>query len=461
MIEKIRGKVKEIFNLVGSFLARIPAYLIPIVASVVLVIVLCVLVLCLSDKWESCIPSKMVSDYKESDGRVSFFWNDFNFYGIVATVLALFSLWYTFRAYRSQSLTESNTRNVSIEDQKSRFEDLARHEYRNLVVVLSTAVKYFSKTNQSGGQRLEYPSESHILKLQAAPEDFVLDIGPQIAAIASEMRLLLRNYNIEIGVAHDHLLRRTINSGVMEADYDNLIFKPLFLVSKSCRMDSMLSNVGGNLGLEKVKKLGNVGKSHKDNNLSPKDSFLLRSLELMLTEHLSKLPKALKELIDKMDKWKDNTNKHGKYLSYFKALTKTNGFELECDHTDALDRSFDTAYGTLVDKFGKDGKDEKDAKEGKGGKDGKNEKDSKTLNCKWNYKSGENSEIEKEINSVLKNLPSLKNISPKDFEWLEAYKNMLQTIKNKKEFDLMQFFPLMLKMDILAELPKIGMVNYE
>lgn len=145
MIEKIRGKVKEIFNLVGSFLARIPAYLIPIVASVVLVIVLCVLVLCLSDKWESCIPSKMVPDYKESDGRVSFFWNDFNFYGIVATVLALFSLWYTFRAYRSQSLTESNTRNVSIEDQRNKFKDFARHEYRNLVVVMTTAVKFFFK----------------------------------------------------------------------------------------------------------------------------------------------------------------------------------------------------------------------------------------------------------------------------------------------------------------------------
>lgn len=449
MREKICGIFKKALN------ERIFTYLIPIVASVVLVIVLCVLVLCLSDKWESCIPSKMVPDYKESDGRVSFFWNDFNFYGIVATVLALFSLWYTFRAYRSQSLTENNTRNVSIEDQKSRFEDLARHEYRNLVVVLSTAVKYFSKTNQSGGQRMEYPSESHILKLQAAPEDFVLDIGPQIAAIASEMRLLLRNYNIEIGVAHDHLLRRTINSGVIEADYDNLIFKPLFLVSKSCRMDSMLSNVGGNLGLEKVKKLGNVEKSHKDNKLSPKDSFLLRSLELMLTEHLSKLPKALKELIDKMDKWKDNTDKRGKYLSYFKSLTKTNGLKLECDHTDALDRSFGTAYGTLVNKFGKDGKDAKD------GKDGKDEKDSKTLNCEWNYKSGNNSEIEEEIDDVLKNLPSLKNISPKDFEWLEAYKNMLQTIKNKNEFDLMQFFPLMLKMDILVELPKIGMVNYE
>lgn len=443
MIEKIRGKVKEIFNLVGSFLPRIPAYLIPIVASVVLVIVLCVLVLCLSDKWESCIPSKMVPDYKESDGRVSFFWNDFNFYGIVATVLALFSLWYTFRAYRSQSLTESNTRNVSIEDQKSRFEDLARHEYRNLVVVLSTAVKYFSKANQSGGQRLEYPSESHILKLQTAPEDYVLDIGPQIAAIASEMRLLLRNYNIEIGVAHDHLLRRSINLGVMEADYDNLIFKPLFLVSNSCRMDSLLSSVVGNLRLSIVEVQRNVEKTHKDNKLTPKDLFLLRSLELMLIEHLNKLPKALKNVVDKMNKWKDNTDKHSKYLSYFRSLMKTDGLKLECDHTDALDRSFCTAYGKLVEKYGKDGKD------------------GKTLNCKWNYKSGENSETEKEIDDVLKNLPDLKKISPKDFEWIEAYKNVLQTIKNKEAFDLMQFFPLMLKMDIMAELPKIGMVNYE
>lgn len=139
MREKICGIFKKALN------ERIPAYLIPIVASVVLVIVLCVLVLCLSDKWESCIPSKMVPDYKESDGRVSFFWNDFNFYGIVATVLALFSLWYTFRAYRSQSLTESNTRNVSIEDQRNKFKDFARHEYRNLVVVMTTAVKFFFK----------------------------------------------------------------------------------------------------------------------------------------------------------------------------------------------------------------------------------------------------------------------------------------------------------------------------
>ena len=440
MIENICGKLKETFYSVKSFFARIPANLIPIVACIVLVFVLCVLVLCLSGKWESCIPSKMMPDYKESDDMVSFFWSNFNFYGIVATVFALFSLWYTFRAYRSQSLTESNTRNVSIEDQKSRFEDLARHEYRNLVVVLSTAVKYFSKANQSGGQRLEYPSESHILKLQAAPEDFVLDIGPQIAAKASEMRLVVRNYNIEIGVARDHLSRRSINLGVMEADYDNLIFKPLFLVANSCRMGAMLSNVVDNLRLSVVEEQKDAEESHEDNKLSPNDLFLLRSLELMLAEHFSKLPKALENVVGKMNKWKDDTDKHSKYLLYFKSLARTDGFELECDRTNALKRSFDTAYGKLVEKFGKDGK---------------------TLNCKWNFKSGKGSEIEKEIKDILKILPSLKKISPKDFEWLEAYRDVLQTIMNKKEFDFMQFFPLMLKMDTLAELPKIGMVNYE
>ena len=56
MREKICGIFKKALN------ERIFTYLIPIVASVVLVIVLCVLVLCLSDKWESCIPSKMVPD---------------------------------------------------------------------------------------------------------------------------------------------------------------------------------------------------------------------------------------------------------------------------------------------------------------------------------------------------------------------------------------------------------------
>lgn len=240
MIEKIRGKVKETFNSVNSFFSSMFAYLKPILACVVFVMLLCVLVLSLSDKWESCIPSKMVPDYKESDGRVSFFWNDFNFYGIVATVLALFSLWYTFLAYRSQSLTESNTRNVPIEDQVYMFKGFARHEYRNLVVVMATAVKFFSKENQSNGHRIAYPSENHLLKLQAGPEDFVLNIDSKIAARVSEMRILQRNFNIDVEVACKHLQRATINSDVLYRDYDNLIFRPFYMLRKTCEIEAKM-----------------------------------------------------------------------------------------------------------------------------------------------------------------------------------------------------------------------------
>lgn len=58
---------------------------------------------------------------------------------------------------------------------------------------MATAVKFFSKENQLNGHRIAYPSEIHILKLQAGPDDFVLDVDSQIAGTVSEMRLLLRN----------------------------------------------------------------------------------------------------------------------------------------------------------------------------------------------------------------------------------------------------------------------------
>lgn len=303
MREKICGIFNKALKLVKSFFARIPAYLIPIVASVVLVIVLCVLVLCLSDKWESCIPSKMVPDYKESDGMVSFFWNDFNFYGIVATVLALFSLWYTFRAYRSQSLTERNTRNASVDDQVNRFKDFARHEYRNLVVVMATAVKFFSKENQSNGHRIAYPSEIHILKLQAGPDDFVLDVDSQIAGTVSEMRLLLRNFNIEINVACKHLQRHGINKDVLYRDYYNLMFRPLSLVKKACEMEARM--IGKGVSQEKEKKYV--------------ETLVDRSKEIMLTVHLENLKDSLVDFLRAFNNSKSDSSLivPESYVSYF------------------------------------------------------------------------------------------------------------------------------------------------
>lgn len=430
MIEKICSKLKEAINSFKSFLARIPAYLIPIVASVVLVIVLCVLVLCFSDKWKSCIPSKMVPDYKESDGRVSFFWNDFNFYGIVATVLALFSLWYTFLAYRSQSLTESNTRNVPIEDQVNMFKGFARHEYRNLVVVMATAVKFFSKENQSNGHRIAYPSENHLLILQAAPEDFVLNIDSKIAARVSEMRLLLRNYNIEIEVACKHLQRATINSDVLYRDYDNLIFKPFYMLRNACEIEAKMM-------MPQVKN-----KSQKEKEDEYIKDLAYRSIDMMVIEHLLKLPYFLKEFLYELHCCMNSANvkEQPKYFQYFELFANDKDVFLECDKLAALDRSFRFLFNIIL-------------KEGLG-------YNPLLHTCNFDHYMPKYFASDC-IDKILHLLLELEKISPKNFDWLMSYKGTLNAIRGKEEIDFQSFFPLMLKMDMLVELPKIGMVNYE
>ena len=430
MIEKIHGKLKGAINSVKSFLARIPAYLPPIVACVVFVMLLCVLVLCLSDKWERCIPSKMVPDYKESDGRVSFFWNDFNFYGIVATVLALFSLWYTFLAYRSQSLTESNTRNVPIEDQVYMFKGFARHEYRNLVVVMATAVKFFSKENQSNGHRIAYPSENHLLKLQAGPEDFVLNIDSKIAARVSEMRILQRNFNIDVEVACKHLQRATINSDVLYRDYDNLIFRPFYMLRKTCEIEAKMM-------LPQVKN-----KSQKEKEDEYIKDLAYRSIDMMVIEHLLRLPYFLKEFLYELHCCMNSANvkEQTKYFQYFELFANDKDVFLECDKFATLQRSFRFLFRINRKEDG----------------------DYKPLlhTCNFDHYMPKYFAYF-QIGEILDILPELERINPKNFDWLMSYKGMLNAIRGKEEIDFQSFFPLMLKMDILVELPKIGMVNYE
>ena len=430
MIEKIRGKVKETFNSVNSFFSSMFAYLKPILACVVFVMLLCVLVLCLSDKWESCIPSKMVPDYKESDGRVSFFWNDFNFYGIVATVLALFSLWYTFLAYRSQSLTESNTRNVPIEDQVNMFKGFARHEYRNLVVVMATAVKFFSKENQSNGHRIAYPSENHLLKLQAGPEDFVLNIDSKIAARVSEMRILQRNFNIDVEVACKHLQRATINSDVLYRDYDNLIFRPFYMLRKTCEIEAKMM-------LPQVKN-----KSQKEKEDEYIKDLAYRSIDMMVIENLLRLPYFLKEFLYELHCCMNSANvkEQTKYFQYFELFANDKDVFLECDKFATLQRSFRFLFRINRKEDG----------------------DYKPLlhTCNFDHYMPKYFAYF-QIGEILDILPELERINPKNFDWLMSYKGMLNAIRGKEEIDFQSFFPLMLKMDILVELPKIGMVNYE
>lgn len=406
-----------------------------------LVLFLCVVVLLFSDEWIVSWPAKVTAVKGDVNG--SFFWSNLNFYGIVGVVLALFSLLYTFRSYVSQSQTESNTRNVPIKDQINKFRDLTRHEYRNLVVVLTTAMKFFADDNAKDGVRKAYPSESHILKLQAAPEDFVLDINPQMAATVSEMRLLLRNYNIEINVACNHLVRPAINDDAVYRDYDNLIFKPLFLVRNACNMEAELKEEE-DLGWCKAL----VRRFVKDKSSQlPKEErvkmLLMRSIRIMIIEHVKKVAVNLSKVIEELYKMKkDSPEEFERYRKYFNVLDSNNGLILDSvDHTNALDRSFGYTFRSIINY---------------------DYKKRKTMLLQLRFADNEEFVVVRNsVNAITTLLSDFKQLDPERFAWVDEYSRTLVSFQIENHFDFVEFFALMLKMDVIVELRNIGMVNYD
>lgn len=406
-----------------------------------LVLFLCVVVLLFSDEWIVSWPAKVTAVKGDVNG--SFFWSNLNFYGIVGVVLALFSLLYTFRSYVSQSQTESNTRNVPIKDQINKFRDLTRHEYRNLVVVLTTAIKFFADDNAKDGVRKAYPSESHILKLQAAPEDFVLDINPQMAATVSEMRLLLRNYNIEINVACNHLVRPAINDDAVYRDYDNLIFKPLFLVRNACNMEAELKEEE-DLGWCKAL----VRRFVKDKSSQlPKEervkTLLMRSIRIMIIEHVKKVAVNLSKVIEELYKMKkDSPEEFERYRKYFNVLDSNDGLILDSvDHTNALDRSFGYTFRSIINY---------------------DYKKRKTMLLQLRFADNEEFVVVRNsVNAITTLLSDFKQLDPERFAWVDEYSRTLVSFQIESHFDFVKFFTMMLKMDVIVELRNIGMVNYD
>lgn len=406
-----------------------------------LVLFLCVVVLLFSDEWIVSWPAKVTAVKGDVNG--SFFWSNLNFYGIVGVVLALFSLLYTFRSYVSQSQTESNTRNVPIKDQINKFRDMTRHEYRNLVVVLTTAMKFFADNNAKDGMRKAYPSESHILKLQVAPEDFVLDINPQMAATVSEMRLLLRNYNIEINVACNHLSRPAINDDAVNRDYDNLIFKPLFLVRNACNMEAQLKEEENLCWREAFKRHFHISKQPEQTKQQRVDALLVRSIKIIIKEHLKKIAINLPKVIDELARMQKNSpEEYEQYRQYFNVLASNDGLTLKAvDHTNALDRSFGYTFRGMIDY---------------------DMNKRKSMLWQWG------NELDDDCISVLDSIRDIKpvladfrQLDAERLAWVEEYRSALVKVQANNRFDFVEFFALMLKMDVIVELRNIGMVNYD
>lgn len=171
----------------------------------------------------------------ENNTRPHWYFDGWNLFGILTFIVALISAIYGIVTYRAQKNTELHTTNAPIGVQLSTLKDLPRHFYRNLVCTCAMILKY----NFSGKKGDLYPSEGNMWKLQTLPDDVVLPIDVDTDKEDNayqhmhELRLLLRNYNVEVQVASEHVARKGILEETLAQDFGNLLYKPLFLIRKT------------------------------------------------------------------------------------------------------------------------------------------------------------------------------------------------------------------------------------
>ena len=133
------------------------------------------------------------------------------FLAIISAIFGGLSAWYSKKTAKNVLKQE-----IKRKFQKQIFEDLIRHLYRNKVCVCATRLKL-----ENEGFDKYYPSEEHLLKLQVLPEDLRInrfDNTPQYYDELHKLELLFRNYNIEVGVALEHLKTRTLSEDVKRRD---------------------------------------------------------------------------------------------------------------------------------------------------------------------------------------------------------------------------------------------------
>ena len=196
---------------------------------------------------------------------------------ILSLIVAAITLW-------AQSQTEKHTQNAPISAQIGQFKDLTRHLYRNLVCTSAAIAKYNSKANKlpsrddKDTKKEAYPSESNFNKLKTMPDDVILDIdvNENTYAALHELRVLLRNYNIEIDVASNHISKESVWEHALDQDFDNLLFKPFHLIKSAFESESLLLSTDSGL------------RSLPD-----------RSVLIVIEEHLEKLKNNFKTLATK------------------------------------------------------------------------------------------------------------------------------------------------------------------
>lgn len=346
--------------------------------------------------------AKLVPVALERNDSTDFMKDSFNLYGIIAMVISIFSFIIAFLTLRAQAKTEKHTKNVPIKDQCEKFRDLSRHEYRNLCCALASAIKYFDTDNGTEKERLGYPSESNLQKLKVQPEDIVLSIDSDVAALISEMRLLLRNYNIEIDVASHHLAKQLISDATIHQDFDNILFKPLYLVKRAYELEIAL-----------------VNSTAKASNKINKEALLNRTMTVILNEHLSKIAGSLTRF---------TTVGNPKYLNLLDSIDGDSFPTV--DSTNAIHRSLQF----LVKQNNSD-----------------------ILNTEFELTD----EMKRKISVVKESINFIRNEQPDSYSHIKEYEDMLNTLLNSTRINFISIFPTIITIDAIAETVNIGMVNYQ
>ena len=195
-------------------------------------------------------------------------------FALLAFVVSAVGVYYDRRGYKESKRTADNVTRVTSDVQQAQFNDLVRHLYRNLICTLALSRRLLEKEGHT-----EYPSEEHLLKLKVLPEDVLhlemYNDNKEVYSQMHELKLLLRNYDIEIDTAMMHLKNKEIPQEVLRNDLDTLTFKPMYLVRRI---------------LEVVNYM-------KKNGFLYELAFSYRNIALIMTcEHFKKLAENQKEL---------------------------------------------------------------------------------------------------------------------------------------------------------------------
>lgn len=221
--------------------------------------------------------------------------------GLISLVIGLLGAWFGWLAYRFSKKTADNVVRMTTESQFALFADMIRHLYRNIICTLVMA-RHLTDLKK----RDSYPSEDHLLKLKMLPEDTMhlekYNDNKEIYRKMHELKLLLRNYDMEVEACLIHYKEPGIEYEELIKDLSVLLFKPFYLMKKIIDIEKDICKY------EKSKKYGFFRHFFikKDSDEIDVRNVERNLPEIIISEHFSKLQENLAR--GKFGTWRANYN---------------------------------------------------------------------------------------------------------------------------------------------------------